>query len=133
MAIPSIQRSLTKIFNRSLTQAHIKEQQQAQINRLQTLNEHKSAKKSKRQVQIRGVLTIQDANRAIKKRATAEEKRAEKKRLKELHEAPLGSMPPPLSESDERAIDRNIILNVVEQAYPRRSDPNLIRWVEDRV
>lgn len=84
-------------------------------------------------MQIGGVLTVQDANRAIKKRATAEEKRAEKKRLKELRQAPLGSMPPPLSESDERAIDRNIILNVVEQAYPRRSDPNLIRWVEDRV
>jgi hypothetical protein len=35
-------------------------------------------------VQIKGVLTVQDANRAIKKRATAEEKKAERKRLKEL-------------------------------------------------
>ena len=84
-------------------------------------------------MQIRGILTVQDANRAIKKHATAEEKKAEKKRFKELWEAPLGSMPPPLSESKERAIDCNIILNIVEQAYPRRSDPSLIRWVEDRV
>jgi hypothetical protein len=55
------------------------------------------------------------------------------RRLKELREAPLGSMPPALSESEERAIDRNIVLNIVEQAHPRRSDPNLIRCVEDRV
>ena len=79
------------------------------------------------------MFTVQDANRAIKKRATAEEKKAEKKRRKELQEAPLGLMPPALPESEERAIDRNTILNIVEQAYPRRSDPNLIRWVEDRV
>ena len=82
---------------------------------------------------VGGILTVKDANRAIKKRATAAEKKAERKRLKELREAPLGSMPPPLTESDERAIDRNIVLNLVEQAYPRRSDPNLVRWVEDRV
>jgi hypothetical protein len=132
-AIPSIRRSLKKIFDGSLTQAHVKEQQQAQIDRLQTLNQRKSAKKTKRQVQIGGVLTVQDANRAIKKRATAEEKRAEKKRLKELQKAPLGSVPPPLPASEEAAIDRNTLLNLVEQAYPRRSDPNLIRWVEDRI
>jgi len=97
------------------------------------LNERKSAKKSKRQVQVGGVLTVKDANRAIKKRGTAEEKMAEKRRLKALRETPLGSLPPPLTASDEAAIDRNIVLNLVEQAYPRRSDPNLIRWVEDRV
>uniref|UniRef100_A0A093V606 Tigger transposable element-derived protein 1 n=1 Tax=Talaromyces marneffei PM1 TaxID=1077442 RepID=A0A093V606_TALMA len=105
-----------------LTQAHIKEQQQEQIDRLQTLNERKSAKKSRRQVQVGGVLTVQDANRAIKKRATAEEKKAERKRLKELREAPLGSMPPmppPLSASDEAAIQRNTLLNLIEQVYPR--------------
>jgi hypothetical protein len=79
------------------------------------------------------VLTVQDANRAIKKRATTEEKKAEKKRRKELQEAPLGLMSPALPESEERAIDRNTILNIVEQAYPRRSDATLIRWVEDRV
>ena len=84
-------------------------------------------------MQVGGILTIKDANRAIKKRATAEEKKAERKRLKELREAPLGTMPPPLTESDDRAIDRNIVLNLVEHAYPRRSDSNLIRWVEDRV
>ncbi|EED12015.1 hypothetical protein TSTA_000870, partial [Talaromyces stipitatus ATCC 10500] len=131
--IPGIWRNLKKIFDGSLTQAHIKDQQQEQIDRLQTLNERKSAKKTKRQVQVGGILSVADANRAIKKRATAEEKKAERKRLKELRNAPLGSMPPPLTASDEAAIDRNIILNLVEQAYPRRSDPNLIRWVEDRI
>uniref|UniRef100_A0A093XPI5 Pogo transposable element with ZNF domain n=1 Tax=Talaromyces marneffei PM1 TaxID=1077442 RepID=A0A093XPI5_TALMA len=132
-AIPGIRRSLKKIFDGSLTQAHIKDQQQAQIERLQTLNARKSAKKSKRQVQVGGILTVKDANRAIKKRATAEEKKAERKRLKALREAPLGSLPPPLTASDEAAIDRNIILNLVEQVYPRRSDPNLIRWVEENI
>ncbi|KAL3706521.1 hypothetical protein TMatcc_007533 [Talaromyces marneffei ATCC 18224] len=44
-AIPGIRRSLRKIFDGSLTQAHIKDQQQAQIERLQTLNARKSAKK----------------------------------------------------------------------------------------
>ncbi|EEA21265.1 hypothetical protein TMatcc_009330 [Talaromyces marneffei ATCC 18224] len=135
-AIPGIRRSLKKIFDGSLTQAHIKEQQQEQIDRLQTLNERKSAKKSRRQVQVGGVLTVQDANRAIKKRATAEEKKAERKRLKELREAPLGSMPPmppPLSASDEAAIQRNTLLNLIEQVYPRCSDPNLIRWVEENI
>ncbi|EED20634.1 conserved hypothetical protein [Talaromyces stipitatus ATCC 10500] len=43
--IPGIRRSLKKIFDGSLTQAHIKDQQQAQIERLQTLNERKSAQK----------------------------------------------------------------------------------------
>jgi hypothetical protein len=104
-AIPGIRRSLKKIFEGSLTQAHIKDQQQAQIERLQTLNQRKSAKKSKRQVQVGGILTVKDANRAIKKRATAEEKKAERKRLKELRKAALGLMPPPLTESDERAIE----------------------------
>lgn len=132
-AIPGIRRSLKKIFDGSLTQAHIKDQQQAQIERLQTLNARKSAKKSKRQVQVGGILTVKDANRAIKKRATAEEKKAERKRLKALREAPLGSLPPPLTASDEAAIDRNIILNLVEQVYPRRSDPNLIHWVEENI
>ncbi|EED11888.1 conserved hypothetical protein [Talaromyces stipitatus ATCC 10500] len=131
--IPSIRRSLKKIFDGSLTQAHLKDQQQAQIERLQTLNERKSAKKTKRQVQIGGILTVKDANRAIKKRATAEEKKAERKRLKELRQAALGSMPPPLTQSDEAAIDRNTLLNLIEQAYPRCSDPNLIRWVDERM
>jgi hypothetical protein len=66
------------------------------LSSLQTLNQRKSAKKkSKRQVQVGGILTVKYANRAIKKRATAEEKKAERKMLKELREAPLGSMPPP--------------------------------------
>lgn len=49
-AIPGIRRSLTKIFIGNLTQAYIREQQQAQIDHLQTLNERKSARRSKRQV-----------------------------------------------------------------------------------
>ncbi|EED11569.1 hypothetical protein TSTA_008650 [Talaromyces stipitatus ATCC 10500] len=120
--IPSIRRSLKKIFDGSLTQAHLKDQQQAQIERIQTLNERKSAKKKKK-----------ISARAIKKRATAEEKKAERKRLKELRQALLGSMHPPLTPSDEAAIDRNTLLNLIEQAYPRCSDPNLIRWVDERM
>ncbi|EED14609.1 hypothetical protein TSTA_040880, partial [Talaromyces stipitatus ATCC 10500] len=61
-----------------------------------------------------GVLTVKDANRAIKKRATKEELRAEKKRLKELQNAPLGSMPPPLSASDEAALDYDEWRNMVD-------------------
>src|SRR3954447_8983507 len=96
------------------------------LHRLQELNQRKSAKKTKRQVQVGGILSVKDANRAIKKRATQEELKAERKRLRELQNVPLGLMPPPLTTSDEAALDRNSILNLVEQAYPRRSDPNLI-------
>jgi hypothetical protein len=72
------------------------------------------------------MLIVQDTNRAIKKRTTAKEKRTEKKRLKELQKALLGSVFLPLPASEKAVIDRNTLLNLVKQAYLRRSDPNLI-------
>lgn len=37
-----------------------------------------------------------------------------KRRQRGLYKAALGTMPPPLSASDEAAIDRNMVLNLVE-------------------
>lgn len=67
MRIPGILRNLKIYFDGSLTQACIREQQQDQINRLQTLNKRKSAKKTKRLANIGGVLTLIYAYRRRKR------------------------------------------------------------------
>jgi hypothetical protein len=69
---PQLRKRLGRVFRGSLIQAELNAQREADVKRLLHLKSQREAKKSRRRVQVGGILSVKDANRRIEARKLEE-------------------------------------------------------------
>jgi hypothetical protein len=103
---PRLNRRLDKIFEGSLIQAELNAQRAEDIENLMKLNKRKSIKKTRRQVQVGGVLTVKDANRSIQTRKIEEMKKSARKAARNVKQQQKTQTTQPTN-MDNTALDFN--------------------------